>query len=260
MNIGLIGKIYASLPDLAAGLRDAMPDARPIAIGSGSVEPFADAMAAWCYLHEENLEELDFLKNTGKPIVSRVEATVPHGVPAVLIDDTSAAEQLARHCIEQGAQMLFYTGVDAGFSRRRASGTEAAAKGSQLPFAAIDEPKVLLEQVLMASMSGKRPAVVCMNDNRAYQIQQALGTSEFRVPEHVLLCGFNNSPLADFPGAIPLTSVSLPDRVQGRALGEMIQQLNNGETLAEQARQLAVTGFHYRTSTGAYTFLSCKRN
>ncbi len=253
LNIGLIGKHYAGMVELAAGLQDALERARPIALGSGSIRAFAEIIDAWVFLHEEGLEEAEFLRETGCPVVSRVRATLPMGIPAVLIDDGEAAQILAMHCLSEGAAKLCFSGVAAPFADRRGEAVKRIAVKAGVPFERQDDHWELIDSLGREFRDETDPlssaALIAMNDGRALQCMTAALETRIRIPEQLRIAGFDNKPLPDFPGALPLTSVALPDRAQGKQVGVLIKRMLDGEKLGEYFEMTPVTDFHYREST-----------
>jgi DNA-binding LacI/PurR family transcriptional regulator len=220
-TVGLYGAPFAGLSLFQNGLRD-VTSAQLIHIGSG---PFtADYLAladAWIWLHEENLAALPVLLASGKPAVSRSLSTLPLGLAPVHMDDESAARQLAEHQIAQGARSLHYWGLPAAFSRRRSAGVRAAAEAAGLPFSEHPDLPATVAALRAAHSSG--PAgFVGMNDEWCHRVAEALHGSALAVPRDVLLAGFDNLPATDTAWSLPLTTVVLPLREQGRLCARLL--------------------------------------
>lgn len=249
MKIGLIGKFYRGMEALATGLQDSCPNCRPVALGSGPVAEVLDLlrMDAFIFLHDEGFEEIEALQSSGAVLLSRVNRGAESGVIPVPIDDAAAARRLGFHLVDQGARRLFFSGVDAPFCARRSESLEAVAREAGIPFRREDDPQELVKAVTGAL--GAPAGLLAMNDNMARRLATTVAERGCSVPREVLVAGFDNSPPDPSPNPLALTSCALPDREQGRRMGEILIRLRAGERLEAGSFTVPITDFFYRCST-----------
>lgn len=127
------------------------------------------------------------------------------------INNVDAGSRLANHLIESGARRIaFY--VHPHFSptmRRRLDGVRLAAAGRatvDLIEATADDARLLKRRLC----GSRRPdAIVCGNDRMALEMLKILSGLSLRVPEDVLVAGFDDVKAAS-ASVPPLTSIHQP--------------------------------------------------
>ena len=149
---------------------------------------------------------------------------------AVLVNNQKAAQETARHLVEQGLTEFAYIGQRGKVTDRRLFGfrAELGARGIPLPDSHIlrvdsqnpDEFRNGLLRLLKKKRSG-RLGIFCYHDLfaiRAISLCHQLG---LRIPQDVAVAGFDDLPAAEetFP---PLTSVSYPVQDMARLAFESL--------------------------------------
>ncbi|MCL6626128.1 MAG: GntR family transcriptional regulator, partial [Alicyclobacillus shizuokensis] len=161
--------------------------------------------------------------------------------PTIRIDDTGAAQTITQHLMELGHTRiggLFKSDDVQGKFRMRGFLKALKAQGL-LPvsrFIAMYETETrhevvaALAQRIFAAAPDTRPeAVVCYNDEVAFELVTALGQHGLRVPEDVSIVGFDDAPLASV-GEVPLTTMTHPKTEMGIAAARfMVEAIQNPE-------------------------------
>jgi DNA-binding LacI/PurR family transcriptional regulator len=218
-TLGLYGANFTRFDQFVLGLKATLPGVRFLWLDSGPLAPYLELCDAYLWLHDEGRDQIPLALQTGKPVLGRSVPFVGLGVPIVHMDDETPARQLAEHMITQGARAIFYWGMPRLFSERRANGARAAAKSAGLPFTECQS----LAELLAALRAAPHPAgLVCMNDERAFAVSEALHGTGLTVGREVLVSGFDNDALPEAPWAVPVSTVVLPIEPQGRLAGQLI--------------------------------------
>ena len=149
---------------------------------------------------------------------------------AVLVNNQKAAQQMARHLLEQGLREFAYIGQNGKQHDQRLFGfrAELAAAGYDLPDANViqvdgQNSALCREKMLrlLQGRQGRRLGLFCYHDLfaiRAINLCHQLG---LRVPEEVAVAGFDDLPAAQetYPA---LTTVSYPVKDMARLAFEAL--------------------------------------
>jgi DNA-binding LacI/PurR family transcriptional regulator len=248
-TLGLYGANFTRFDQFVLGLKATLPDVRFLWLDSGPLAPYLDLCDAYLWLHDEGRDQIPLALATGKPVLGRSVPFVGLGVPIVHMDDETPARQLAEHMIERGARAIYYWGMPRLFSERRARGARAAAEAAGLPFTECHS----LEETLAALHAAPRPAgLVCMNDERAFTVCEALRHSSHRIGRDILVSGFDNDATPEAPWAMPVSTAVLPIEPQGRLAGELIKTAAaSGQPIPLAIHTAPPAPLLFRASTGA---------
>jgi phosphoserine phosphatase RsbU/P len=170
------------------------------------------------------------------------------GIPSIVIDNRSAMRTMAAHLIQRHERRrIAYIGgpSDNDEARARLAGYRAALESAQLEF----DP-VLTETGQFSMPTGRRAmreilartrdidAVIAANDYMALGALDELAAQSFRVPEDVLVAGFDDAPVARF-AARSLSTVAQPMEEMAELAVDVILNSMSGKPV-EPVSQLAV--------------------
>lgn len=151
----------------------------------------------------------------------------PHD--AVLLDNTGAARRLTEHLLDQGARRIaVLSGSRSGTSRERVAACEAVLQARGL------SPQTVLRQAPTAEdgrtaitallSQGPRPdAILATNGLLLLGAWQALQAAGLRVPDEVMLAGFDNNDWTALPSP-GVTVIAQPTYEIGRNAAELLLQ------------------------------------
>lgn len=192
------------------------------------------------------------------PMVLLDAAGVASDAPSVNFDVARGAEMLADHLAGLGHSTVAYldsvTGTETFRVRREAFSRRAGALGMKV--AAWDATTI---DVGTAALAFARAwpdwaqkgitAVVCCTDTHAYGVLQEARVARLQVPRQLAVTGFDDLPYSETsnPG---LTTVRLPAEELGRAAGQQLIRLLDGEELSA-ARLMLQGSLVVRGSTDA---------
>jgi LacI family transcriptional regulator len=149
-------------------------------------------------------------------------------VPSITVDDKEGGRLLAHHLAERGLQTViyrdWYTPPTSGHNRR--IGFEAAARdlgievieGRRLHQHDLGEP--LPEELAVIERHG-RVAIACWSDDGAYATCNAFSAVGYKIPDQILVTGYNGVPL-HFTPRWDLTTVVAPWRRVGEVAVEAL--------------------------------------
>lgn len=178
--------------------------------------------------------------------VIQVDRATDVSTDRVLVDQAAGITALLDHLVTQGCQSFAYVGAEetsstaeqrhrayvAGVSRLGLEGADRALHGTFSFEWGEEAAKSLLEM-----RTAMPDAVVCANDFIAVGVVRALRRSGFRVPEDVLVTGFDNSIVGRIVD-IPLTTVRQPlDQLGAEAVRMLLQP---GDNEGRGARSLSL--------------------
>ena len=193
-------------------------------------------------------QPLEFIENAAEPNSEILSVFDAAGVPVVLIDydivppperssydlvginNFQAGARLAAHLLSVGAARIdFVMRPNCAWSvHARRDGVAAAAGrgGRAASRVLVAEPDDLA--ALRAHLKGGRPdAFVCGNDTVAARFKQTLAKAGLRVPDDVLLAGFDDVQIASLLTP-PLTTVRQPCAAIGaRAFATLVRRIAN---------------------------------
>ena len=196
-----------------------------------------------------NLAILEVFKKADIPVVLLDSDFLPlprrSGYDLVGIDNMQAGYEMARHVISQGAKRIWYFSnpLPAPTSLDRGNGVGVAVSEAGLRWSR--------ESILFANPSDTRAArrvfesrnrpdaIVAVNDYVASLLLKTLKAIGRRVPDDVLLAGFNGDPVSEETCPRISTAVQPCREIGESAVGIMLRRIENPEA-APRAVQLAV--------------------
>lgn len=161
------------------------------------------------------------------------------------IDNMQAGYEMARHVIAQGAKRILYFSnpLPAPTSLDRGNGvgvavTEAGLRWTRESIFFADPCDVRAARRVFESKNSP-DAIVAVNDYVASLLLKTLKSIGRRVPDDVLLAGFNGDPVSEETDPQLTTGVQPCHEIGVVAVGTMLQRIENPRTAA-RAVQLAV--------------------
>ncbi|MGI4789729.1 MAG: LacI family DNA-binding transcriptional regulator [Janthinobacterium lividum] len=135
------------------------------------------------------------------------------GLPSVTVDDAAGSRLLAEHLAQKGHRRIYYAQCPYPLTsaiRRQQAFLEIAAQHDMSVISVPSEPMRTLERDFLTLPPAGRPtAVVCWNDQTAYQTVQHLRACGIQVPGDLAIAGFDGMTSL-IPPAYRLTSVRAP--------------------------------------------------
>ena len=175
-------------------------------------------------------EVVERLAGRGVPLVLLARPQVP-GIDSVKADNTASAGDLLRHVASLGAHRVTMVG-DASQSpdvAERWAGVERAAVGtgvtlSRLPVPLFSETAGI-EAATKVLSGGLPDALLCANDELALGLLGELTQRGVRVPDDVLVTGWDDIMAARYAG---LTTVRQPMRSLGETAARLLDEVIAG--------------------------------
>jgi LacI family transcriptional regulator len=174
---------------------------------------------------------LDRLARRGTPLVLLARSPVPGSdlIDTVNAENTASARALAAHLAEAGARTVTYVG-DPDLTpdlAQRLDGLRdgAAAYGLEVSVhrpAAMDESA---GRAIAEELTGLPDAIACANDELALGLLTALRERGVRVPDDVLITGWDDVMAARYAG---LTTVRQPMRALGGTAARLLDERISG--------------------------------
>lgn len=158
----------------------------------------------------------------------------PEIIPVIKADLHSASYNATQYLLEVGHRRIGFVGQ----SYERLSGYKKALEEASLSIREEDifydyltiEGGYEVGRFLLAKK--KTPtAFVCLNDEMAIGLIQALSEGGRRVPEDISVCGIDNIKIANFYNP-SLTTVNVPKRAMGERAAEILMKVLSGEILS----------------------------
>ncbi|GIU91701.1 MAG: LacI family transcriptional regulator [Acidimicrobiia bacterium] len=171
---------------------------------------------------------------TGRPLPGS-------SLPQVIHDDRKGGEMVARHFAELGHRRVCQLRgpLDVGNFAQRSEGFSRVCRELGLEEVVLDVTgdrpvieegerlmRALLDQV--GGPDGLPTALFAQNDLMAAGALEVLNELGVAVPEHVSLVGYNDLPMVDLIDP-PLTTVRYPSLEVGKAAGDLVVKLLEGE-------------------------------
>lgn len=187
----------------------------------------------------DHSEEIMMLVKKDLPIVYIDRDSVNHDfIPVVKSDVYQAAYQAANHLISLGHKKLAF----AGQCKDRLNGFKNALKEHDLELKA---ENIYYDYLKMeggysigekiAARKKKPDAVVCLNDEIAIGLIQALIARNIEVPSEISVVGIDNIKMAKFYNP-SLTTVNIPISQMGQKAAEILLKLINGHSLSAKEK------------------------
>ncbi|NHC46686.1 LacI family DNA-binding transcriptional regulator [Motilibacter aurantiacus] len=188
------------------------------------IAPFHEAAAAAAELAER------------VPVVV-VGAGGSTGMPCVGVDQVEGARLATAHLLDQGAGTVFHVAGPEGWteSEERADGWRAALEAAGRPVPPVVggtwRPSAGYEAGRLLAARGDVEGVFVANDQMALGLLRAFGEAGLRVPEDVLVVGFDDVPEAAYYSP-PLTTVRQDfARVGRRSIDLLVERLAQGASV-----------------------------
>lgn len=183
-----------------------------------------------------NIIEEDLINYCKVPIVTL--GSWKHTL-SVESDTSEAFEALTTHLIkDHNCQMIYFLGGEASENlSKRYNGFQKAFEHCGLPFNKesflyggywVDCAEKLAKRIAYGQIL-KPDAVMCYNDTIAYALIQNLYFYGLRVPEDIIVTGFDGAPEA-FNSILPITTVSVDHEYWGRLAVTKLYHLMTGST------------------------------
>ncbi|WP_437839116.1 SpoIIE family protein phosphatase [Sorangium sp. So ce1153] len=224
-------------------------------VGAGRVDGLIVASSTLCYL--AGVEGMQAFCASFAPLpVCSIGMAVP-GVPSFMIDNALGTEISVAHMVDDhGCRRVVYIGGPAGHEEAelRAGGYRSALAARSMPhdprlFArgafTIPTGREAMRSILDRGVDFD--AVVSANDRMALGAIEALKEEGRRIPEDVIVCGFDDAGIARFTKP-SLTTVRQPVKRLGGLAVNAVLRMMDGE--AAPALQLVRVELTHRESCG----------
>jgi LacI family transcriptional regulator, galactose operon repressor len=201
------------------------------------------------------------LHDRGTPVVV-VARGRDLGYSAVAVDDFLGGELAVTHLLDTGHRRIAFVGRAKDFQHvaDRLAGAEQAIAGSDA------EPLIVLETDRTDIAEGRRAgerlagipvarrptAVFCANDLLALGLVQQVVRLGLRVPEDVAVVGYDDIEFAQ-AASVPLTTVSQPRELLGRAAVELLLEQRRGPNSRHRREVVFQPELVVRESTRLHT-------
>lgn len=154
------------------------------------------------------------LEKNSCPIVFCSVSPVLKQIPYSITDDFAGGVMAAQHLLQQSAKRLAYYNAE-GIRDQRYEGAASIADPLFLP------SSTALCQSLRAPKNMRPDGIIAYSDLQAVQVLDSAKDAEVRIPEDLLLIGFDNMPFTQF-SSLSLSSIA-PQKLQiGRAAVELL--------------------------------------
>jgi diguanylate cyclase (GGDEF)-like protein len=182
-----------------------------------------------------------FLKESGVPVLS-LYIRIP-SIPCVLNDNRKGINDIMDHLIvNHNCKRIAFTGI----KKQHFEGSERFEAYKN----ALDRHKIKFDPDLVylelldretgenaakqfAGLKNKPDAVVASNDLVAFGLMNGFSMLGLRVPEDILVTGYDNAPEASY-GAVPLSTVSYPHETFTPIIIEIIKKILSGESIEQE--------------------------
>ena len=157
-------------------------------------------------------------------LARKAELSVFNELHFIGIDNLNAGWRLGRHLVEKGARRIAFLMRDNwAFSvLDRRDGLRAAAEESGLAFEVTNvEPDDVKGVVALLKSRAAPDAVVCGNDQLAVALLKTFRAVGVKVPEDVMVAGFDDARTAALADP-PLTTIHQPSDALARSLFEIL--------------------------------------
>lgn len=191
------------------------------------------------------------------PVVYVTKRVTGKALSFVVIDNERGGFIATKYLIEQGYKTIGYIGPDeaGNASGERLAGFRAAFKkfgmSVQSRYVRIADFKLETGYNAIVRMieEGNYPrAVFAGNDLLAIGIIQGIKEKGLSVPENIAIIGFDNIPLASFPG-ISLTTIHQPKYEMGQMAADLLLEMIEKQSLGEPRRVILEPELIVRSSS-----------
>jgi len=225
VRIGVVGKWTPGTDELLNGFLEAWePESRPRVLGLTALEDipvFSGYCDGWLLLHGDCIPWLDHLRADGKPMAGRSIEYLPHQIPIAPAGDEEAGRLAGEHLAALCSGELIYLGVPATFSRRRWEGFTEACRRAGLKARECCITKIDVEAFVKDLPGGS--GIFAFNDQIAHRVLDVAVATNINVPRDLAVVGVDNGPLPPITDPIPLTTVMLSLKTQGREIGKLLR-------------------------------------
>ncbi|KAF7600257.1 MAG: LacI family transcriptional regulator [Candidatus Dactylopiibacterium carminicum] len=173
----------------------------------------------------------------GKPAVlfgqTLHEPGAPPPSPSIQIRGWEAALLLGRHVLEAGRQRITYVGYGKSiWNADRVNALRELANGAEVRELSVDTQTMEAGEAIAASLvydDYKTDAIVCYNDMIAIGLLHGLCALGVRVPDDILLAGFDNIPVSRYVTP-SLTTVDMrSEDLGGHSLERLHRAIQSGD-------------------------------
>jgi LacI family transcriptional regulator, galactose operon repressor len=207
-----------------------------------------------------DVKAVESLAHSGIPVIyaqHNRESYAPF--PAIITDSESIGCMAAEHFLDRGFQSFAYCGLDdyvwsqrrARYFQQRLEQAGFAANIFQQPLSKTKRA-FKNEQNVIASWLQSLPkpvAVMCCNDDRAFQLIEACKLSGLYVPDEVAVLGVDNDILVCDLADPPISSIALNTEAAGHDAAVLLASLMKGGTMSGQEIPVRPTHIVTRLST-----------
>ena len=197
---------------------------------------------------------------TGVPLVELTDRWEDSGLLQVRSDDTAIGKMAAEHLLERGFQNFGFCGFTGeAWSQRRQEGfvdtLRAAGFDCDIYNSPWHGPSVRSWEDVQRRLTNwlkqsPRPfAIMACNDMRGQHVLDACSNAELAVPEEVAVIGVDNDELLCRICAPPMSSVIPNAEAVGFRAADLLSQIMNGKTIAQNSQLIPPIGIATRQST-----------
>jgi LacI family transcriptional regulator, galactose operon repressor len=181
---------------------------------------------------EEPLDVAQAVVGHGRPVVLVIASSADPLMCCVMVNEELGGYLAASHLLQAGAQRLVFL---AGFPelrliRRRLAGVERAVAEAGASLSVVDAPDLGIgtgREVGRELLSRSVDGVVCPSDLLAVGVIQAATELGIRVPDDLLVVGYDDNHFAS-ESSVPVSTVSLPGYQMGeRAIELLLEEIHS---------------------------------
>lgn len=236
--------------DLAAGVEDAAIESNLAVVLATSSER-ADREAMYLDRFEQSrvdgvlvtpvgasVEQLEAIRDRGTPVILLDRLSRTPGFSSIAVDDHEGGRIGGQHLVDIGCRHIAFVGGPSSLDQvgHRAAGARAAATARGVRLTHIATTAMTAAEghrvgtTIAALPAEDRPdGIFAANDLIALAVLQALLLAGVRVPDDVVVLGYDDIPFAAL-AAVPLSSVRQPAYLMGRRAMELLNaRLRDGD-------------------------------
>ncbi len=240
--------------DLAAGVEDAaIASDRAVILATSSER--ADREAMYLDRFEQSrvdgvlvtpvgssVDQLEAIRDRGTPVILLDRLSHTPGFSSIAVDDREGGRLGGQHLVDIGSRHIAFVGGPLTLDQvsHRAAGAREAAVAADVRLTHIATTGMTAAEGhrvgtrIAALPADQRPdAIFGANDLIALAILQALLLAGVRVPDDVVVLGYDDIPFASL-AAVPLSSVRQPAYLMGQRAMELLNAHLRGEAAEPQ--------------------------